>query len=135
ATLSISRLDRNQIAELVTNILGAVPRNRLVDDVMARTDGIPLFVEELTRGLLERQGAGDADTVAIPATLQGSLMARLDRLPSTARHVALVASVIGREFSGGLLKKATGLDDTALAEALGHLRRAQLVVPSGVVRG
>ena len=135
ATLSISRLDRNQIAELVSNILGAVPTNTLVDDVMSRTDGIPLFVEELTRGLLERQGAGEADTVAIPATLQGSLMARLDRLPRTARNVALIASVIGREFGVGLLNKSTELDDAALAEALEHLGRAQLVVPSGVVRG
>lgn len=135
ASLSIGRLDRNQIAVLVGSILGAAPLNMLVDDIMARTDGIPLFVEELTWGVLERKGAGDAETATIPATLQGSLMAQLDRLPGAARNVALIASVIGREFGDELLIKATGLDDAALAEALGHLGRAQLVVPSGAARG
>jgi class 3 adenylate cyclase/tetratricopeptide (TPR) repeat protein len=135
AGLSIGRLDRNQIAVLVGSILGAAPLNTLVDDIMARTDGVPLFVEELTWGVLERKGAGDAETATIPATLQGSLMAQLDRLPGAARNVAMIASVIGREFSEELLNKATGLDDAALAEALEHLARAQLVVPSGVVHG
>jgi class 3 adenylate cyclase/tetratricopeptide (TPR) repeat protein len=133
-TLSINRLDRSQIAELVGNILGTAPKSTLVDDVMSRTDGVPLFVEELTRGLLEREVTGAADTGAVPATLQGSLMARLDRLPPTARNVALIASVIGREFGDGLLKRSTGLDDATLAEALEHLGRAQLVLPSGSVR-
>jgi class 3 adenylate cyclase/tetratricopeptide (TPR) repeat protein len=135
ASLSIGRLDRNQIAELAGSILGVVPHSTLVDDIMARTDGIPLFVEELTRSVLEREGAGKADIATVPTTLQGSLMARLDRLPGTARNVALIASVIGREFDDGLLNKATGLDDAALADALEHLGRAQLVVTSGVVRG
>jgi predicted ATPase len=117
------------------SILGAAPLNTLVDDIMARTDGVPLFVEEVTWEVLERKGAGDAETATIPATLQGSLMAQLDRLPGAARNVALIASVIGREFGDELLIKATGLDDTALAEALGHLGRAQLVVPSGAARG
>src|SRR3546814_13499730 len=94
-----------------------------------------LFVEELTWGVLERKGAGDAETATIPATLQGSLMAQLDRLPSAARNVAMIASVIGRDFSDGLLNKATGLGDAALAEALEHLGRAPLVVPSGAARG
>jgi class 3 adenylate cyclase/tetratricopeptide (TPR) repeat protein len=134
ASLSIGRLDRNHIAELVGSILGVVPDSTLVDDIMARTDGIPLFVEELTRGVLERGGAGEADIATIPTTLQGSLMARLDRLPSAARNVALIASVIGREFGDGLLNKATRLDDAVLADALEHLGRAQLVVPSGVLR-
>jgi len=135
ATLSIGRLDRNQIAELVGSILGAVPTSILVDDIMARTDGIPLFVEELTRAILEHEGASEAESATIPTTLQGSLMARLDRLPGSARNVALIASVIGREFGEALVTKATGLDDAALTEALEQLGRAQLVVPSGVVRG
>src|SRR3546814_9620551 len=79
ASVSIGRLDRNQIAVLVGSILGAAPLNTLVDDIMARTDGVPLFVEELTWGVLERKSAGDAETATIPATLQGSLMAQLDR--------------------------------------------------------
>lgn len=133
ATLSIGRLDHDQIAELVGNILGTPPTSNLIDNVMSRTDGVPLFVEEITRGLLERGGA--VESVEIPATLQGSLMARLDRLPGAARNVALIASVIGREFSDELLKKSAGLHDGALTEALEHLTRAQLVVPSGVVTG
>lgn len=134
AVLSIGRLDRSQIAELIGNILGAAPSNTLIDDIVSRTDGIPLFVEELTRAILEREGAGATDAVAIPATLQGSLMARLDRLPPRAKNVVLIASVIGREFDDALLKEATGLDAGSLADSLEQLRGAQLVVASGGLR-
>ena len=78
-------------------------RSDVVDDVAARTGGVPLFVEEVTRLLLDRGAQGGIQ--AIPPTLQQSLMARLDRL-GPAREVAQIGSVIGRDFSYGLLRDA-----------------------------
>ena len=80
--------------------------SEVVDDVTARTGGVPLFIEEVTRLLLERGEQGGAQ--AIPPTLQQSLMARLDRLGS-AREVAQIGSVIGRGFSYKLLKAVAGI--------------------------
>ncbi|MFP3520524.1 hypothetical protein SB766_30515, partial [Pseudomonas sp. SIMBA_077] len=79
----------------------------LIDDIVAKADGVPLFVEELTRSMLERASTQPAATV--PATLQASLMARIDRLPQSSKEVVNVASVIGRDFDDQLLRKAAGL--------------------------
>ena len=105
-------------------------RREVVEDVTARTGGVPLFVEEVTRLLLERgeQGAG---IQAIPATLQQSLMARLDRLGS-AREVAQIGAVIGRGFSYSLLRAVAGMEDAPLQSALDRLAEADILLVQGL---
>src|SRR5262245_56371329 len=102
-SLSLGRLAKPQIAELVEGIVGRQPEETLIAEVTTRTDGIPLFVEELTRSLLERGAHARIGAFEIPATLHGSLMARLDRLPVLAKETIQAASVIGREFTRDLL--------------------------------
>ena len=106
----------------------ALPRE-VVDNVAARTGGVPLFVEEVTRLLLERGDNGGIHV--IPPSLQQSLMARLDRL-GPAREVAQVGSVIGRGFSYGLLRTLAGMADTALQTALEQLAEADILLVQGV---
>jgi class 3 adenylate cyclase/tetratricopeptide (TPR) repeat protein/ABC-type transport system involved in cytochrome c biogenesis ATPase subunit len=131
-TLAIGRLTKQQIRELIESMVADVPV-QLAERIAERTDGVPLFVEELTRSILE-SGKAASLNVEIPDSLQGSLMARLDRLTAVAKEVAQVASVIGREFDRGLLSKVAGLDDRALDGALHQLMSTQLVVVGGVVR-
>ena len=107
--LSLSRLTRRHGQALVDEVTGgkALP-DEMVDQILAKTDGVPLFVEELTKtvlesGLLTDAGdhyalAGPLVPLAIPATLHDSLMARLDRLVSV-KEVAQAGAVIGREFA------------------------------------
>ena len=106
-TISLAPLDRAQVRDMVAELSArhALPRD-VVEDVAARTGGVPLFVEEVTRLLLER-GEGGGGIQAIPPTLQQSLMARLDRL-GPAREVAQIGSVIGRGFSYALLRDVAG---------------------------
>ena len=129
--ISLAPLDRLQVREMVVELAArhAFPRE-VVEDVAARTGGVPLFVEEVTRLLLERgeQGGG---IQAIPATLQQSLMARLDRLGS-AREVAQVGSVIGRGFSYELLRAIAGMDDPPLQAALERLADADILLVQGL---
>jgi tetratricopeptide (TPR) repeat protein len=106
----------------------ALPRN-VVEDVAVRTGGVPLFIEEVTRLLLER-GEQGGSIQAIPPTLQQSLMARLDRL-GPAREVAQIGSVIGRGFSYGLLRDVAGMEDAALQAALERLAEADIVLVPG----
>ena len=106
----------------------ALPRD-VVEDVAARTGGVPLFVEEVTRLLLERGEQGGIQ--AIPPTLQQSLMARLDRL-GPAREVAQLASVVGRGFSYGLLRALTGMEDAPLQAGLEKLAEADIVLVQGL---
>ena len=128
-TISLAPLDRLQVREMVAELSArhALPRE-VVEDVAARTGGVPLFVEEVTRLLLERGEQGGIQT--IPPTLQQSLMARLDRL-GPAREVAQVGSVIGRGFSYGLLRDVAGIEDAALQAALERLAEADIVLVQG----
>ena len=130
-TISLAPLDRLQVREMVAELSArhALPRE-VVEDVAARTGGVPLFVEEVTRLLLERgeQGGGIA---AIPPTLQQSLMARLDRL-GPAREVAQIGSVIGRGFSYSLLRDVAGIEEAALQAALEKLAEADIVLVQGL---
>ncbi len=123
--LGLSRLTDRETGDLVDRVPGA---SRLSEDVrrqiIARTDGVPLFVEELTKVVLESGGSGPGQD--IPSTLGGSLMARLDRL-GTAKEIAQVASVIGRTFSFDLLAAVSPLDPAALRQGLGELVEAELV--------
>jgi predicted ATPase len=100
----------------------------VVEGVSERTGGVPLFVEEVTRLLLERGVEGGAR--AIPPTLQQSLAARLDRLGS-AREVAQIGAVLGRDFTNALLHAVGGLEEPALQSALDRLAGADLLIAQG----
>src|SRR5437870_8283038 len=113
----------------------------VVQQVVAKTDGVPLFVEELVKMILEsglvREQAGryvltgPLPPLAIPSTLHDSLMARLDRL-SAARELAQLGSVLGREFAYELLQAVSPLDETALQQGLTQLVDAELVYQRGL---
>jgi predicted ATPase len=106
----------------------ALPKE-VVEGVMERTGGVPLFVEEVTRLLLERGEQGGIQ--AIPPTLHQSLTARLDRL-GPAREVAQIGSVIGPDFSYALIRTVAGLGDAALQTALERLAEADLLLVQDV---
>jgi class 3 adenylate cyclase/tetratricopeptide (TPR) repeat protein len=136
-TLTMSRLGPWQGADLVARVTGdkALPA-AIVEQIVARTDGVPLFVEELTKAVLESgllQDAGDhyelsgpLPPLAIPTTLHDSLMARLDRLASI-KEVAQIGAVIGREFSHELLAAVTAMAGHELDHALDQLLSSELV--------
>ena len=130
STISLAPLDRDQVQHMVGELAArhALPKE-VVDGVTERTGGVPLFVEEVTRLLLERGEQGDIQ--AIPPTLQQSLMARLDRL-GPAREVAQIGSVIGRDFSYALLRAVAGMDDTPLQAALDRLADADILLVQGL---
>jgi len=130
-TISLAPLDRGQVQEMVAELSArhALPRD-VVEDVASRTGGVPLFVEEVTRLLLER-GEHGGGIEAIPPTLQQSLMARLDRL-GPAREVAQIGSVIGRGFSYALLRDVAGMEDRGLQAALERLAEADIVLVQGL---
>jgi class 3 adenylate cyclase/predicted ATPase len=140
-TLSMSRLGRRQGADLVARVTGDKPLPAaIVEQIVARTDGVPLFVEELTKtvlesGLLKDAGdryelSGSLPPLAIPATLQDSLMARLDRL-APVKEIAQIGAVIGREFSHDLLAALSPLSKDKLGEALDQLVASELVFRRG----
>ncbi len=128
--VAVGRLTKEQTRALIQSMLGPL-LDRLVDRIADQTDGVPLFVEELTRSILE-SGTDARENIEIPDSLQGSLMARLDRLPAPAKEVAQIASVIGREFDRGLLGEVTAFGDLMLDGALRQLLAAQLVVMGGI---
>ncbi len=140
--LALNRLGQRQCAELVAAVAGrrALPAEVLAE-IIAKTDGIPLFVEELTKtvvqsGLLEETAdgyrlRGPLPALAIPSTLQDSLMARLDRL-APAKEVAQVGAMIGREFGHRLLGAVLRMPPERLDAALDELVRSELVSRRGV---
>src|SRR6478735_1933108 len=111
-------------------LVGQEARERVLElrCVTERTGGVPLFVEELTRLLLERGEQGDIQ--AIPPTLQQSLTARLDRLGS-AREVAQIGAVLGREFAYPLIRDIAAFDELALQASLDRLVEADLLFVEG----
>ncbi len=139
--LTLNRLARRQCTELIESLCSgkALPAE-VLDQIVAKTDGIPLFIEELTKTVLEsgllaeRDGhyvlTGPLPPMAIPATLQDSLMARLERL-SPVKEVAQVGSAIGREFSYDLLAAVAPAGANELKEALTQLVNAELVFARG----
>jgi predicted ATPase len=109
-------------------------------EIVERADGVPLFVEELTKAVLEAGGSGAgiektlgalASTSAVPPALHASLMARLDRLGARPKEIAQIAAVIGREFSYRLLASIAARGDNELRAALGRLGDAGLVFARG----
>ena len=129
SVISLSPLDRVQVGKMVAELSAhhALPKD-IVEGVSARTGGVPLFVEEVTRLLLERGEHGGAQ--AIPPTLQQSLAARLDRL-GAARETAQIGAVLGRGFSYALLRDVAGLDEGALQSALERLAEADILFVEG----
>src|SRR6516162_3641233 len=117
--ISLSPLDRAGVAQMVGEISSRQALSReVIEGVTERTGGVPLFVEEVTRLLLERGEQGGVQ--AIPPTLQQSLAARLDRL-GAAREVAQIGAVLGRDFAYRLLRGVAELDDRALQASLDRL--------------
>jgi hypothetical protein len=129
-TISLAPLDRAQVRDMVAELSARHALSKeVVEDVASRTGGVPLFVEEVTRLLLERGEQGGI--AAIPPTLQQSLMARLDRL-GPAREVAQISSVIGRGFSYSLLRDVAGLEDAACALHWKSSLEADIVLVQGL---
>ena len=130
STISLSPLDRHQVRDMVGELASrhALPKE-VVEGVTERTGGVPLFVEEVTRLLLERGEHGG--TQAIPPTLQQSLTARLDRL-GPAREVAQIGAVVGRDFSYGLLHAVALMEDKPLQAALERLAEADILLVQGL---
>ena len=140
-TLTLGRLDRNDVESMVTQVTqGRALPTEVMNQIVAKTDGNPLFVEELTKAVLEGDIlVKDADgyrldgplpPLAIPATLQASLMARLDRL-APVKEISQIGAAIGREFSYSLMRELVGRDETALKHALTKLEQAELVFRRG----
>jgi predicted ATPase len=125
--LALNRLDRRDRTALVAQIAGdkALP-GEVISQIAERTDGVPLFVEELTKSVLE----SGVPAVGIPTTLHDSLMARLDRLASV-RHVAQIGAAIGREFSYELLRAVSRLPEDELQTSLARLVASELVLQRG----
>jgi len=126
--LALNRLDRRDRTALVEHIAGgqALPAE-LVAQIADRTDGVPLFVEELTKSVLE----SGVPAMGIPTTLHDSLMSRLDRL-SSVRRVAQIGAAIGREFPYALLCTVSNIPEDDLQSTLGRLVDSELVFQRGI---
>src|SRR6201997_1250804 len=140
--MALNRLGRNDGATLVHRLagnLGALPPD-IVDEIVERTDGVPLFIEELTKAAVEAGAdrghvsisAVPPSSLAVPATLHASLLGRLDRLGPAAKNVAQVGAAIGRDFSYELLAAGVPLAAPELPEALRRLVEAGLVFQRGL---
>ena len=139
---TLHRLSGDQIAQMAEQVAGG--KNLPVEvltEIVAKTDGVPLYVEELTKAVLDAalltevdgryEVTGAVSSLMIPATLQDALMARLDRLV-TAKAVAQYAAVIGRQFSYALLSAVSHVEDTTLQHELARLVEAELVYQQGL---
>ena len=143
STIQLTRLGRRSGAALVERVTNGkrLPKE-VMDEILARTDGVPLFIEELTKTVLESGLLQERDghyvlerplpPLAIPTTLHASLMARLDRL-APVREVAQIGAVAGREFHYELLNAVAGLPRERLGEALGQLVRSELIFRRGEI--
>ena len=138
--LTLNRLTQRDIDTMIDRVAGAkfFPAS-IRQDIVDRTDGIPLFVEEMTNAVLEAEGEGEArrtvaaipsSTLAVPASLHASLMARLDRL-GPAKDLAQIGSAIGREFSHALLAAVARKPAPELESALNRLITAGLLFRQG----
>lgn len=140
-TLTLGRLNHNQSCALIDQQTeGRELPDQIVDMIIQKTDGVPLFLEELTKAVLESKSLvlhGESYLLQenlhqfiLPITLQDSLMARLDRLPD-ARELAPIGATIGRTFSYSLLAAVTGLNEDTLRSGLSQLIDAQLLFEHG----
>jgi class 3 adenylate cyclase/predicted ATPase len=139
--LTLNRLGEREAATIIARVVGnkALPADVLAE-IVERTDGIPLFVEEMTKAVLEAESEGAArrmaaavpsPRLAVPASLHASLMARLDRL-GPAKEVAQIGSAVGREFSHALLAAVARMSAPDLGSALNRLIHADLLSRQGM---
>jgi tetratricopeptide (TPR) repeat protein len=139
--IQLDRLSRRDRMAMIERVAGSKKLPEFVlEQIISKTDGVPLFVEELTRtvlegGILRDAGnryelAGPFQGISIPDTLQGSLLSRLDRLPPEAREVAQIGAVIGREFGRDLLALVTDRSAESLDNALSQLVAAEIIQPA-----
>jgi predicted ATPase len=140
--ITVNRLSHAQGEQIVTCVTdGRTLPPEVIQQIIAKTDGVPLFVEELTKAILESGQltavdghyalTGSFSTLTIPTTLQDSLMARLDRLV-TAKGIAQLAAVIGRQFPYDLLQAVSQLDESTLQRELGWLVKAEIIYQRGL---
>jgi predicted ATPase len=140
-TFNLNRLGEREIAAIIDRVRGNKALSEsIIQDIIKRTDGVPLFVEEMTKAVLEAEGEGAAEnavatvpspSIGVPSSLQASLMARLDRL-GRAKELAQIGAAIGREFSHALLQAVVGKPDVELQSALDRLVMAGLLFRQGV---
>ncbi len=140
--LTINRLAEHEVGGMIDRIVGNRPLSAsLRQDIVERTDGIPLFVEEMTKAVLEAGSetaaqraiaAVPSPALAVPASLHASLMARLDRLGGPAKELAQIAAAIGREFPHALLASVARQPEAELRSALDRLIAAGLLFQRGV---
>jgi class 3 adenylate cyclase/predicted ATPase len=140
--MSVTRLAQPQIKPMITYVAGGKTLPHVVmQQIVERTDGVPLFVEEITKAILESgqlkvvdghyELIGSLSTFAIPVTLQDSLMSRLDRL-MTGKVIAQLGATIGRQFSYALLQAVAQLNERTLQEELHRLVEAEIVYQRGL---
>src|SRR5262249_8794188 len=141
--LSLARLSRRECVALVERITeGKALPDEVLEQILARTDGVALFVEELTKTVIESgvlidagdrySMAGPLPALAIPTTLHDSLTARLDRL-APVKEMAQIAACIGRDFDYDLLAAAaSGMPEGGLRSALEALQHAELIIARGL---
>jgi class 3 adenylate cyclase/predicted ATPase len=136
-TVSLRRLARVESDELVRGLVGnsVALSNEVVTEIVERTDGVPLFIEELTKAVLENAAINRIPmaSVTVPATLHASLMARLDRLGPITKEVAQIGAAIGREFFYGLVAAAAKRPEKEIRDGLGGLVSAGLVFQRGTI--
>jgi tetratricopeptide (TPR) repeat protein len=139
--LTLNRLERPEVETLITEQAdGKALPGEVVEHIVSKADGVPLYVEELTKAILEADFLreekdrytleGTLSTVTIPATLQDSLMARLDRLP-TIREIAQLGAVLGREFTYEMVQAIASMEETTLRNGLDQLVGAELLYLRG----
>jgi class 3 adenylate cyclase/tetratricopeptide (TPR) repeat protein len=139
--LNLSKLTRTQSAAMVSALAGGKPLPAgLLEQILTRTDGVPLFVEELTKSILESgelqeagdhyEYAGSARAVTIPATLRDSLMARLDRF-MPVKEIAQIGAAIGREFSYELIVAVSPMPQAQVEDSLARLSESGLAFRRG----
>jgi class 3 adenylate cyclase/predicted ATPase len=140
--MTLNRLSPTQVEQIITRMTdGKTLPTEVLAQIVEKTDGVPLFVEEVTKAILESgqlkpvdghyELTGSLSTLAIPTTLQDSLMARLDHL-SSAKGIAQLGAAIGRQFSYELLQAVSQLDEVMLQHELGRLVEAEIVYHRGV---
>ena len=139
--LQLNRLPQQEIAAMVERVAGKALPEEVVQQLLAKSDGVPLYIEEMTKNLVESglltetdghyELTGPLPKMAIPSSLQDSFAARLDRLASV-RELAQIGAVLGREFSHGLIHAVSRVDDPKLQNGLGQLSAADILFQRGL---
>jgi len=141
--IHLNRLSKRESLGMIKSLLNAeAVEEDLTELLLDKAEGVPLFAEEFTRSLKETGSVIDVDgrcclktdfaSIRIPGTIHDVLMARVDRLPEGAREILRMGSVIGREFSRGLIQEATQIPHTELLTGLSQLRESEMILERGI---